>query len=116
MAARTEWYEWGPLVEGEFAEGHAEGQAWDLPCSWLADWVTAQYRKSLGTANQAELPGYENVWLARYGISGGNYPEGATGDVWLIRRGNTVLWLETDMGPLDTQWLDGILARLEEQS
>ena len=35
-------------------------------------------------------------------------------DIWLIHRGSTVLWLQTDMGPLDEQWLDGILARLEE--
>ena len=81
-----------------------------------AGWVTEQYRKELGTANQEEVPGYEDVWLARYGISGGNYPDGAAGDMWLIRRGNTVLRVETDMGPLDENWLDGILARLEEET
>lgn len=114
LSARTEWYEGGPLVEGGFAYGQVESEAWALPWPWLADWVTEQYRKELGTGNQEELPGYEDVWLERYGISVGKYPEGATGDVWLIRRGNTVLWVETNMGPLDEQWLDGILARLEE--
>lgn len=114
LSARTEWYEGGPLMEGGFAYGQVESEAWALPWDWLADWVTEQYRKELGTANQEELPGYENVWLSRYGISGGNYPEGATGDAWLIRRGNVVVWVETNMGPLDENWLDGILARLEE--
>lgn len=114
LSARTEWYEGGPLEEGGFAYGQVESEVWVLPWSWLTDWVTEQYRKELGTANQEELPGYENVWLARYGISGSNYPEGATGDMWLIRRGNVILWVETNMGPLDEQWLDGILARLEE--
>ena len=114
LSARTEWYEGGPLEEGGFAYGQVESEVWVLPWSWLTDWVTEQYRKELGTANQEELPGYENVWLARYGISGSNYPEGATGDMWLIRRGNVILWVETNMGPLDEQWLDGILTRLEE--
>ena len=114
LSARTERYEGGPLMEGGFAYGQVESEAWALPWDWLADWVTEQYRKELGTANQEELPGYENVWLMRYGISGGNYPEGAAGDVWLIRRGNVVLWVDTNMGPLDEDWLDGILARLEE--
>ncbi|WP_297213609.1 DUF2812 domain-containing protein [uncultured Flavonifractor sp.] len=114
LSARTEWYEVGTMTEGGFAYGYAESEAWALPWDWLADWVTEQYRKELGTANQKEVPGYENVWLERYGISGGNYPEGAAGDVWLIRRGSVVLWVETNMGPLDGQWLDGILARLEE--
>lgn len=114
LSARTDWHEWGPLVEGGFGDGRVESEIWTLPWPWLADWVTERYLESLGTANQEELPGYENVWLARYSISGGNYQEEATGDAWLIRRGNTVLWVETDMGPLDEQWLDGILARLEE--
>ena len=114
LSARAEWYEGGPLEEGGFAYGQVESEVWALPWAWLADWVTEQYRKELGTANQEELPGYEDVWLARYGISGGNYPEGATGDMWLIRRGNVILWVETNMGPLDEQWLDGILTRLEE--
>ena len=111
LAARTEWYEGGPLVEGGFAYGEVEGEAWALPWSWLADRVTEQYLDCMGTAYPAELPGYQDVWLSR-----ASYPAGNTEDLWLIRRGNTVLWVETDMGPLDTQWLDGILARLEEQS
>ena len=114
LSARTERREFGPLKEGDALNGVMDSEAWRLPWTWLADWVTEQYRKELGTANQEEVPGYENVWLERYGISGGNYPEEATGDVWLIRRGNIVLWVRTDMGPLDEDWLDGILARLEE--
>ena len=110
LAARTEWYEWGPLAEGEFAEGHAEGQAWELPCSWLADWVTERYFTDMGTPHPEELPGYEDVWRARASLGSTNYTE----DLWLIRRGNTLLWVETNAGPLDTQWLDGVLARLEE--
>ena len=110
LAARTEWYEWGPLAESEFAEGHAEGQAWELPCSWLADWVTERYLTDMGTPHPEELPGYEDVWLSRASLGSTNYTE----DLWLIRRGNTLLWVETNAGPLDTQWLDGVLARLEE--
>ena len=89
----------------------AEEESW-LPWDWLASWVTEQCRKELGTANQDEVPGYENVWLERYGISRGNYPDGAAGDVWLIRRGNTVVWAKTDM-ELGAQWLDDLLERLE---
>lgn len=114
LSARTERREFGQLKEGDSLNGVADSEAWRLPWDWLASWVTEQYRKELGTANQEEVPGYENVWLERYGISGGNYPDGAAGDVWLIRRGNIVLWVRTDMGPLDEDWLDGILARLEE--
>ena len=116
LVARTERREFGPLKEGDSLNGVADSEAWKLPWPWLADWVTEQYRAELGTANQEELPGYENVWLARHRISGGNYQEEVTGDVWLIRRGNTVLWVETDMGPLDENWLDGILTRLEEET
>ena len=114
LSARTERREFGQLNEGDSLNGVADSEAWRLPWDWLASWVTEQYRKELGTANQEEVPGYENVWLERYGISRGNYPDGAAGDVWLIRRGNIVLWVRTDMGPLDEDWLDGILARLEE--
>ena len=113
LSARTERYESGPLAEEGSAHGSVESEAWALPWTRLADWVTEQYRKELGAANQEALPGYKDVWLARYGISGGDYLEGRTRDIWLIRRGNTVLWVETDMGPLDEQWLDEILARLE---
>lgn len=50
----------------------------------------------------------------RSAISENHYPEGCVKDIWLIHRGSVVLWVQTDMGPLDEQWLDGILARLEE--
>lgn len=114
LSARTERREFGPLKEGGSVNGMADSQVWSLPWDWLADWVTEQYRNELGIANQEELPGYKDVWLVRSDISKSHYPEGCVEDIWLIRRGNTVLWVETDMGPLDSQWLDGILARLEE--
>lgn len=113
LAARTEWYEGGPLVEGGFAYGKVESEVWALPWTWLADWLTERYLTNMGTPHPEELPGYENVWLSRASLYVG-YPAGSTEDLWLIRRGNTVLWVETDMGPLDNSWLDGILARLEE--
>ena len=33
-------------------------------------------------------------------------------ELWLIRRGNTVVWAKTDM-ELGAQWLDDLLERLE---
>lgn len=114
VSARTERREFGPLKEGGSVNGVADSQVWRLTWDWLADWVTEQYRNELGIANQGELSGYEDVWLVRSGISESHYPEGCVKDIWLIRRGNIVLWVQTDMGPLDEQWLDGILARLEE--
>ena len=114
LSARTKRREFGPLKEGGSVNGVADSQVWWLPWDWLADWVTEQYRNELGIANQGELSGYEDVWLVRSGISESHYPEGCVKDIWLIRRGNIVLWVQTDMGPLDEQWLDGVLARLEE--
>lgn len=114
LSARTQRREFGPLKAGDPANGVADSQVWSLPWDWLASWVTEQYRKELGIADQEELPGYEDVWLVRGAISESHYPEGCVEDIWLIRRGSTVLWVQTDMGPLDEQWLDGILARLEE--
>lgn len=113
LSARAEWQEWGPLVEGSFGDGRVESEVWKLPWSWLADWVTEQCLTDMGTPHPEELPGYESVWLSRADLS--SYPAERTEDLWLIRRGNIVLWVETDMGPLDEQWLDGILARLEEE-
>lgn len=113
LSARTEGWEWGPLTEDGSVDGAVYSEVWELPWPWLTKWVTGQYRANLGTSSQEELPGYENVWRAQYELSGGAYPIGSTGELWLIRRNNTVLWVETDMGPLGTQWLDDILARLE---
>lgn len=114
LAARTERYEGGPLAEGEFAYGQVESQVWALPWPWLADWVTEQYLALMGTPHPEELTGYEDVWLSRASLS--SYPYERSEDLWLIRRGNTVLWVETDMGPLDAQWLEEILARLEGEA
>ena len=60
------------------------------------------------------LPGYEGVWLAREPVEHEAFPAGSTRDFWLIRRGETVLWIETNLGPLDEAWLNGILTQLEE--
>ena len=102
LAAHTKWEEWwypeGLPERAYTVTAWAEG--WVLPCSWLADWVTGQYLKDMGVSDSEELPGYEDVWVSDH--------------LWLIRRGNTVLWVDGDMSPLDTRWLDGVLARLEE--
>ena len=102
LAAHTKWEEWwypkGLPERAYTVTAWAEG--WVLPCSWLADWVTGQYLKDMGVSDSEALPGYEDVWVSDH--------------LWLIRRGNTVLWVDGDMSPLDTRWLDGVLARWEE--
>ena len=112
LAAHTEWIQWWDLngvVPGAWLEQN-QGEAWALPWPWLADWVTQRYLDSMGTPHPKELPGYEGVWLSRAGLGSTDYTE----DLWLIRQGNTILWLETNRGPTDERWLDGILTRLEE--
>ena len=113
LAAHEEWTEWGVLVEG-VSVGGLYGDAWTLPQPWLADWVTEQYRRGLAAEGGSALPGYEGVWLAREPVEHEAFPEGSTRDFWLIRRGETVLWIETNLGPLDEAWLNGILTQLEE--
>ena len=110
LAAHTEWTQWMDLsgiVPGAQLELN-RGEGWVLPWTWLADWVTEQYLDCMGTPHPEELSGYENVWLSRASLGSTDYTE----DLWLIRRGNTVLWLETNRGPVDTQWLDDLLERL----
>lgn len=114
LSARTERREFGPLREGDPANGVADSEAWKLPWPWLASWVTEQYVNHTAWAHPEELYGYEDVWLFRAGLPSYPYPAERSWDLWLIRRGNLVLWVETDMGPLDAQWLDGVLERLEE--
>ena len=113
LAAHEGWTEWGVLVEG-VSVGGLYGDAWTLPQPWLADWVTEQYRRDLAAEGGSALPGYEGVWLAREPVEHEAFPEGSTRDFWLIRRGETVLWIETNLGPLDEAWLNGILTQLEE--
>ena len=47
LSARTERYESGPLAEEGSAHGSVESEAWALPWTRLADWVTEQYRNCL---------------------------------------------------------------------
>lgn len=104
LAAYTKWTEWWypKNLPEKLYTVTAQAECWVLPWSWLADWVTEQYLTDMGTPRPEELSGYDDVWTS--------------GDLCLIRRGNTVFWMDGDMSTLDTQWLDGILARLEEQS
>ena len=76
--------------------------------SWLGDLAEGQYRAELEEAGGEKLPGYEKVWMARTGSG----PERGMKELWLIRRGNTVVWAKTDM-ELGAQWLDDLLERLE---
>ena len=112
LASHDQWSEWGILVEGT-SVGGLYGDMWTLTWPWLADWVTEQYRKELTEAGGAALTEYENVWLAREPIEHRDFPPGSTLDHWLIRRGDTILWVESNLGPLDRTWLEQVLAELE---
>lgn len=107
LAAHTEWTQWMDLssvVSGVRLVSN-QGEGWVLPWGWLADYVEGQYRRELGPDSCAPLEGYEAVWVAS---------AERDGDCCLIRRENTVLWLEPGPGTIGTQWLDDLLARLEE--
>ena len=64
-----------------------------LPWNWLADDV----QNALTKQNMTPLPGYDSVWTS--------------GDSYVLRRGNTILWVES--GPPASQWLDQVLIHLE---
>ena len=64
-----------------------------LPWNWLADGV----QNALTKQNMPPLPGYDGVWT--------------DGDSYVLRRGNTILWVES--GPPASQWLDQVLIHLE---
>lgn len=72
-------------------EVYQRWDAWTARWPWLADGI----QQTLG-GGMAPAAGYDGVWN--------------TGTLWLIRRGNTVLRVETGL-PAD-QWLGQVLARL----
>lgn len=106
LASHTEWTE-GQLVTLPSGSGTittARGEGWALAWPWLANWVEAQYRRALGAG--LETPeGYEDLWMA---------PAAGGGDQWLIRRGNTVLWVEDHRLAWQEDRLDYLLALLEQ--
>lgn len=106
LASYTRWEEGA-------ADGSAwlEGQCWRIRSDFLADRVTAEYLEELGPEHQAPLPGYDQVWTAPEAL---RYANGNTADLWLIRRGNVIVRLETAPGLLEEQDLGGILAQLED--
>ena len=67
--------------------------AWTARWGWLAD----QIQSSQITPDMAPAEGYEGVWTS--------------GEVWLIRRGDTLLRVESGV-PAEV-WLDGALAQME---
>ena len=107
LAAHSQWREYETVPDGTDC-GEINGETWSMRWPWLADLAEGQYWAELEQAGGGELPGYENVWTAQ--TSSG--PESAMNGLWLIRRGNIVLWAETDV-ELGTQWLDDLLERLE---
>lgn len=74
-------------------EVYQRWDAWTARWNWLADGM----QSALADGNLSPLPGYDGVWNA--------------GTLWLIRRDNTVLRVETSL-PAD-QWLDQVLSALE---
>ena len=92
LASHTEWTEWWSPDGADYTLA-LEGQGWVLPWNWLADGV----QNALTKQNMAPLPGYGGVWT--------------DGDSYVLRRGNTILWVES--GPPASQWLDQVLIHLE---
>lgn len=74
-------------------EVYQQWDAWTARWDWLADGM----QKALADGNLSPVSGYDGVWNA--------------GTLWLIRRDNTVLRVETSL-PTD-QWLDQVLVRLD---
>lgn len=75
-------------------ELYQKWDAWTARWTWLADGV----QRALGGGEMAPLPGYEDVW--------------ADGELYLIRRGNTLLRADTPL-PAE-QWLPRAIQALEE--
>ena len=92
LAAHTQWTEWWSPDGADYTLT-LEGQGWVLPWNWLADGV----QNALTKQNMPPLPGYDGVWT--------------DGDSYVLRRGNTILWVES--GPPASQWLDQVLIHLE---
>ena len=92
LASHTEWTEWWSPDGTDYTLA-LEGQGWVLPWNWLADGV----QNALTKQNMAPLSGYDGVWT--------------DGDSYVLRRGNTILWVGS--GPPASQWLDQVLIHLE---
>lgn len=114
VAAHTRW--WEVTREGEdrgWDDGRLWGDMWTTRGPRLANWITEHCRAELGTGCQTPLAGHEGVWLARADL-GGDPEAGPKADLWVIRRGNTVLRVQTDgLEGLDETWLEDTLAMLE---
>ena len=109
--ASWEEYTWLEQIPYGFPKVYgSRGECWTARWPWMTDWLLAHYLAELGTYFQTPLEGYEDVWLARADLH-----DGHTEDVWVIRRGNTVVELYSHQGPLDEEWLNRVLLQLEEE-
>ena len=93
LAAHTEWTEWW-APEGADYSLELDGQGWVLPWDWLADGVQG----ALTEQTMAPLPGYDGVWAGE--------------DGYVLRRGNTVLWIGAIPPETQASLLDDILNRM----
>ena len=84
-----------------------QGEYWYIRSDFLADRVAEEYLAELGP-EAAELPGCAGVWTGPV-----TWASGRTGEGWLIRRGNALLWLEGSGVELDQAALEGLLERLD---
>lgn len=101
LAAYSRWQE-----GAEDQTSYLMGEYWSLRSDFLADRVAEEYRAELGP--EGELPGYRDVWTGPV-----TWPSGGQGDAYLIRRGNAIVYLESDAPP-DGAALDGVITRLED--
>lgn len=83
------------------------GECWYIRSDLLAGRVAEEYLEELGP-EAAELPGFEGVWTGPV-----TWPSGRTGEGWLLRRGNALLWLEGSGIDLDRTVLHDLLERLD---
>ncbi|WP_209342675.1 DUF2812 domain-containing protein [Flavonifractor sp. AGMB03687] len=84
-----------PQMAPQTPEVYQRWDAWTARWNWLADGA----QRLLTQADMAPLPGYDGVWVSE--------------DLYLIRRDNTILRVETHM-PAE-QWLDHTLEQLEAE-
>ena len=82
------------------------GECWYIRSDLLAGRVAEEYLEELGP-EAAELPGFEGVWTGPV-----TWPSVRTGEGWLLRRGNALLWLEGSGIDLDQAALEELLERL----
>ena len=84
-----------PQMAPQTPEVYQRWDAWTARWNWLADGA----QRLLTQAGMAPLPGYDGVWVFE--------------DLYLIRRDNTILRVETHL-PVE-QWLDHTLEQLEAE-